>query len=80
MFHLGYILFRIQRLLINSVDPDETVHDGLPHLDLYYLQIQLFCFCVLKAKSTEIKRKFIYLNYSALLEYTSSERYILLET
>ena len=56
MFHLDFILLRIQRLLANSIDPDETAHDELPHLDLYcFANSSIFFFSALKAKSTEIK-------------------------
>ena len=56
MFHPSYIILRIQKLEVNSVDLDEVAHYEPPHQDLGCLQIQLFSSLVLKVlKETFLK-------------------------
>ena len=44
----SYIIFRIQRLEVNSVDLDEVAHSEPPYQDLRCSQTQLFLSLVLK--------------------------------
>ena len=53
------------KIRINSVDPDEVAHYEPPHLDLHYLQIQLFyIFGILSVlKITYIQRELLPYSY-----------------